>query len=67
MLARMNDGTFLDWSEAAKGLRQVFYVTTAFNIFFVAALEVVLERFSEDDDVLSELMHFRQEREGGQK
>ena len=59
---RMDDGELSDWFEVTQGLRQgCVLCTLLFNIFFAAATEVVLVRFSEDDTILKDLVYLEEE------
>ena len=59
---RMDDGELLDWFEVTQGLRRGCVLSPLlFNIFFVAATEVVLVRFSEDDTILKNLVYLEEE------
>ena len=45
----MDDGELSDWFEVTQGLRQGCVLFPLLFIFFAAATEVVLVRFSKDD------------------
>ena len=58
---RPDDGVRSDWLEVEQGLRQGCVLSPLlFNIFFVAVLNVVLQRFSEDPAILAELVHLKE-------
>ena len=59
---RMDDGELSEWFEVTQGLRQGYVLSPLlFNIFFAAATEVVLVRFSEDDTILKDLVYLEEE------
>ena len=63
---RMDDGELSEWFEVTQGLRQGYVLSPLlFNIFFAAVIEVVLQRFSEDDTILENLVLPDGRSEGG--
>ena len=63
---RMDDGELSEWFEVTQGLRQGCVLSTLlFNIFFAVVIEVVLQRFSEDDTILENLVFLDEGSEGG--
>ena len=62
---RVDDGELSEWFEVNQLLRQGCVLSPLmFNIFFAAVIEVVLQRFSEDDTILGNLV-FLDEGSGG--
>ena len=62
----MDDGELSGWFEVTQGLRQECVLSPLlFNIFFAAVIEVVLQRFSEDDIILENLVFLDEGSEDG--
>ena len=63
----MDDGELSEWFELTQGFRQGCELSPLllFNVFFAALVEVVLQRFSEDDASLEDLVFLNEGREGG--
>ena len=63
---RIDDGELSEWFEVTQGLRQGCVLSPLlFNTFFTAVMEVVLQRFSENDTILKNLVFFDDESGGG--
>ena len=59
---RNDDGVCSEWFEVAQGLRQGYVLAPLpFNIFFAAMLLVALQWFSEDVDILADLVHLKEQ------
>ena len=59
---RNDDAVCSVWFEVAQGLRQrCVLAPLLFNIFFAAMLLVALQRFSEDADILADLVHLKEQ------
>ena len=61
---RIDDGELSEWFEVTQGLRQGCVLPPLLFNFFAAVMEVVLQRFSEDDTILENLV-FLDEGSGG--
>ena len=60
--AKNDDGRCLEWFEVAQGLRQgCVFSPPLFNVFFAAILLVAQERFSENADILTDLVRLQEQ------
>ena len=55
---RTDDGEHSEWIDVTQGLRQGYVLSALLvNVFFAAAIHVVLVRFSEDEDIQRDSVH----------
>ena len=55
---RTDDGERSKWFDVTQGLQQRCVLSTVlFNIFFAAVTHAVVIRFSEDPDIVRDLVH----------
>ena len=54
------DGEHSEWFDVNQGLRQGC-LPLPLNVFFAAAIHAVLVRFSEDPDILRDLVHIEED------
>ena len=61
---RMDDGEHAEWFDVTQGLRQgCVLLPLVFSIFFAAVMHAVLVRFSEEPEIVRDLVHLEEDLE----